>query len=94
MEVVKLTEQTAPGAQASVTGAVYVPGAQPAPEIVSGAGTELLNVVRTANDAVTDCGAVIVSVAGFAAPDNDPDQPVNRYPEFAVAVNCRVVPAA
>ena len=77
VDVVKLTEHTAPAIQASVTGAVYVPGAHPTPDIVNDAGAALWNVVNTANEAVTDCGAVIVTVAGLATPAIDPDQPLN-----------------
>jgi hypothetical protein len=54
----------------------------------------LLNVVRTENTAVIDCGEVIVTATGFVVVEAAPDHPVNWYPTLGVADNCTEAPAA
>jgi hypothetical protein len=73
----KLIEQLAPALHASVTGVVYVPGAQPAPVMVTGTGVVLAMVVSRLKFAVTALGASIVTPTGVAGPEAAPDQPLN-----------------
>ena len=70
-------EQLAPGLQASVTGVVYVPGAQPAPVMVTCTEVVLAIVVNRVKCAVTVFGAFIVTETGFEEPDTSPVQPLN-----------------
>ena len=89
----KLTEQLAPGFQASVAGVVYVPDAHPAPVTVTCTGVVLAIVVSRLKFAVTVLGASIVTATGFEDPDALPVQPLNWYPGFAVAASCKIEPA-
>ena len=70
-------EQLAPEFQASVTGVVYVPGAQPVPVMVTCTEVVLAIVVSRLKLAVTTFGASIVTETGFEVSDTAPVQPPN-----------------
>ena len=70
-------EQLAPELQASVTGVVYVPGAQPEPVMVTCTEVVLAIVVSRLKFAVTAFGAFIVTDTGFEVLDTSPVQPLN-----------------